>query len=464
MACNQDVTDKLDNNKVESGALAVNTKRIRELTNDLKNATDCDHIKLVLGITGDEVDGLTKGIREEATSLVEKYLPIVKIPTNPLKIIPWVKKLVTGTIMPQLDAYIKLMRQVVGLVQAVNELVEAAADVGPKLKQCAVDTIDEELAGINQTIGDIKGAIDREVARIANEISTEITSAICESGIADLVGAVNDAISLTDQVIDSVKASVDTVDSIVSPGLQSIGTAGGIISDITGVPFQVNTTSSSAFAESVDSGKATEFSTGVNEFIAAAAPVNTTAPSLSGGAIVGSTLTVNNGVWTGNTITYSYSWFKNDEPIYGANASTYVPVANDEGYAILCSVSADNPAGGDIANTSYTSNVVSNVPVCTVAPVISGNAVIGETLSVTSGTWTSSPTITYQWVWAHSNTTITGANTSTYIILTEDGNQSISCVVTATIASGTSSNTASPTAIVPAAAFAGDVILDFGTF
>lgn len=458
MACSQDITDKLKNNKVESETLAVNTKRIRELTSDLKNATDCDHIKMQLGLTGDELDGLVKDVKEEAKKLLGKYLPIVKIPTNPLKIIPWVKKLVTGTITPQIENYIKLLRQAIELAQAINDFVKAVEEVQPKLKKCAVDTLNEELDPVNALLKEAKGAIDKEVARIAGEITTAVNDLICQTGAADLINAVNDAIALTDELVNTINDTADSVDAIVGSSLTAIGTAGGVISEITGVPFEVDTSSSSAFVASVDAGKAEEFTNNVQVFISTPPPVNTSAPSLSGSATVGQTLTVNNGIWTGNNIVYTYSWYKNDQPIYGANSSTYVPTANDVGYGILCSVSADNNAGGDIANTAFTSNVVSNAPVCSVLPAISGTANVGEILTVTSGTWSGSPTISYQWQWAHIRANIHNANTNTYTIANEDLGQSVTCMVTATSSGGTNSVHAVATGIIGSAAAGGGII------
>lgn len=465
MACKQDVTDKLDNNKVGSETLAINTKRIRELTRDLKNATDCDHIKMQLGLTGDELDGLVKDIKEEAKKLLDKYLPIVKIPTNPLKIIPWVKKLVTGTITPQVENYIKLLKQAIELAQAINEFVDAVDEVVPKLKQCAIDTLNEELEPALALIQEAKGAIDKEVARIASEIANSVNDLICQTGAADLINTVNDAIKLTDDLIDTVKATANTVDGMVSSGLTAVQTAGDAISEITGVPFQVNTTSSDAFVASVNAGKADEFVNNVNSFISAPAPVNTAAPSLSGNAVVGQTLTVNVGTWTGSNIAYSYTWFKNDAPIYGANSSTYVPVANDEGYAILCSVSADNSAGGDIANTTFTSNVTSNAPVCSVLPAITGTANVGQVLTVSTGTWTNSPTLTYQWMWAHVRASIHNANSSTYTIGSEDIGQTLTCMVTATSSGGSNSVHAVATSIIGSATPGGGATnFDIDTF
>ena len=87
-----------------------------------------------------------------------------------------------------------------------------------------------------------------------------------------------------------------------------------------------------------------------------------------------------------------------------------------------------------------------NAPVNTVAPAITGTAQEGQTLTCSTGTWSGSPTYTYQWKRNGSN--IGSATNSTYLLVTADVGQSILCTVTATNALGSSnanSNTVTPT-------------------
>ena len=87
-----------------------------------------------------------------------------------------------------------------------------------------------------------------------------------------------------------------------------------------------------------------------------------------------------------------------------------------------------------------------NAPTNTVAPALSGTAQEGQTLTCSTGTWTGSPTYTYQWKRNGSN--ITSATNSTYTLVTADVGQSILCTVTATNAVGSASadsNTVTPT-------------------
>lgn len=76
----------------------------------------------------------------------------------------------------------------------------------------------------------------------------------------------------------------------------------------------------------------------------------------------------------------------------------------------------------------------SNPPVNTVLPAISGTATQGETLTGTSGTWTNSPTFTYQW--RADGVAITGATNTTYVLTVDEVGKVISLRVTATNADG----------------------------
>jgi hypothetical protein len=87
-----------------------------------------------------------------------------------------------------------------------------------------------------------------------------------------------------------------------------------------------------------------------------------------------------------------------------------------------------------------------NAPINSVTPALSGTAQEGQTLTCSTGTWSGTPTYTYQWKRNGSN--IGSATNSTYTLITADVGQSIKCTVTATNALGSSnadSNTVTPT-------------------
>jgi hypothetical protein len=75
-----------------------------------------------------------------------------------------------------------------------------------------------------------------------------------------------------------------------------------------------------------------------------------------------------------------------------------------------------------------------------IAPVISGTAIVGQTLSSTTGTWLGTPPITYSYQWKRGVTNV-GTNSSSYTLVAADAGQSITCEVTATNAFGFASAT-----------------------
>jgi hypothetical protein len=96
-----------------------------------------------------------------------------------------------------------------------------------------------------------------------------------------------------------------------------------------------------------------------------------------------------------------------------------------------------------------------SAPVNTVAPVVSGTATNGQTLSSTTGTWVGSPAPSYTYQWQRAGSNIGGATSSTYLLTNSDVGSTIRCVVTATNAvaavSANSNSTAAVAAIVPGA-------------
>lgn len=75
----------------------------------------------------------------------------------------------------------------------------------------------------------------------------------------------------------------------------------------------------------------------------------------------------------------------------------------------------------------------------TVAPIISGTAQEGQTVSCSSGVWAGSTPISYAYKWKRNGNNITGATNADYILVSADVSQTITCEVTATNNAGSAS-------------------------
>lgn len=179
------------------------------------------------------------------------------------------------------------------------------------------------------------------------------------------------------------------------------------------------------------------------------APVNLTAPVVSGGTSLGSVLTTTNGTWSGTLpFTYTYQWQRNGLPISGATSSTYTIVVADSAAAITCVVTATNLKGSASATSNTITAQTFSAPVNTIAPVVSGSGVVGQTLTTTNGTWTGNPTPTYAYQWQSNGSPISGATSSTYVLVSADAGTNVRCVVTATNAIGATSANSNAIAVI----------------
>ncbi len=129
--------------------------------------------------------------------------------------------------------------------------------------------------------------------------------------------------------------------------------------------------------------------------------ISTGAPVVTGSWTVGSTLSTTNGTWT-STGTFTYQWqncsSKTDlttcSNISGATSNTYLVKAGD--VYIRVQVYLAGAAGSDgVAYSVVTQKI--GAPYNTVAPAISGTLRVGVVQTTSTGTWTGSPTYTYQW-------------------------------------------------------------------
>lgn len=188
---------------------------------------------------------------------------------------------------------------------------------------------------------------------------------------------------------------------------------------------------------------------GVTWSVVHAVPAATTAPSISGSATVGGTLTAGLGVWTGSpTPTTSHTWLRCDSA--GANCtdttvttSTYSPVAGDLGARFRLEVSATNAAGTAVERSPATAPVA-EVPSVTTAPSITGVPRTGQQLAGDVGVWsgTPAPTLTRQWMrCAPVCAAIAGATGSTYTPGAADVGADIQLAVTGSNAGGSRTET-----------------------
>ena len=166
------------------------------------------------------------------------------------------------------------------------------------------------------------------------------------------------------------------------------------------------------------------------------APVNTSAPVLSGTPEVGQELTVTNGQWDGHPApTFSRQWLADGTAIAGATGTSYTLTAGEAGANITVEVTGTNSSGSSTAASNEV-GPVTEAPSFTVDPVLSGTPTVGETLTVTNGTAGGTPAATFARAWLRDGTEIAGATGTTLVLTEDDVDSLISVRVTATNSAG----------------------------
>jgi hypothetical protein len=195
-------------------------------------------------------------------------------------------------------------------------------------------------------------------------------------------------------------------------------------------------------------------------------PVNQSAPTITGNAVQGQTLTETHGSWSNSPTGYSYKWQDCDStgttctPITGATGPSYTLLSTDVGSTIEVQETATNIGGpGTPASSNPTTLVTAPpVPVNLTAPTITGTPTQGQTLTETHGSWSNSPTgYSYKWQDCDSTgticTPINGATGPSYTLLSTDVGSTIEVQETATNTGGPGTPASStPTTLVTAPA------------
>ncbi|MGR0221074.1 carboxypeptidase regulatory-like domain-containing protein [Agromyces sp. ZXT2-6] len=115
-------------------------------------------------------------------------------------------------------------------------------------------------------------------------------------------------------------------------------------------------------------------------------------PTIAGTPVSGATLTASAGTWTGGT-SLTYQWFAGGKPIVGATGTTLALGTAEEDEPITVQVTGVKWGYTTVSKTS-----APTAPVLRVAsPSIGGDPIVGGTLTVRPGSWSSGTTFSYRW-------------------------------------------------------------------
>jgi len=215
---------------------------------------------------------------------------------------------------------------------------------------------------------------------------------------------------------------------------------------------------------------------GVSTLTASAAPAKShaphlkAAPTISGDAKVGSTLTANNGTWTNSPTNFTYLWHRCNKAGKSCskvgNNQQYTLTTADAHHRMRATVTAHNSHGASTATTAPTGVVraasgggggghTGHKPHLVSPPSISGTLQQGQTLTASAGNWENGHiSLAYRWLLCDSggnNCNATGTTSQTYTLGAGDVGHALRIEVTASNGAGSTTATSNATAAVAAA-------------
>ncbi len=142
--------------------------------------------------------------------------------------------------------------------------------------------------------------------------------------------------------------------------------------------------------------------------------VASTAASISGTALVGTTLRVNPGTWSPTPDSLSYQWLLAGKQV--STSSSYKVPSKSEGKLVTLTVTAKRAGLSDVSS-SVTTPVLRKFSKSS-TPKIYGTVKVGSTLTAKAGSWSPKPSLRYQWY--RGSAAISGATSSKYKVQLTD--------------------------------------------
>lgn len=177
-------------------------------------------------------------------------------------------------------------------------------------------------------------------------------------------------------------------------------------------------------------------------------PVPTVAPSVTGTARVGSTITASTGEWSVKRLSYLCHWYREGVRTSACDPITLTPADVGKRYYIRVIAESPGTYESSAAVTSATVTVVPGpAPTPLRAPAINGTTTVGQIVTLDQGQWNPPPGATFSFQWLRDGVPVAQRTSAAYPIGPADAGKRLTVSVKVTTPGyDTATVTTSPTA------------------
>ena len=204
---------------------------INEWTSEINSLTaaggalNCDAIQLQISTYVSTITDVIAAKVSEMTNLLAQYSPLLSIPSDPMKILSWVKKFVTGIAGPAIAAAIQLAIDIALLAAGIAGIAGAVVNLALKLADCLTSIVQNTLNDLASSVMDGAIAIKDQAIGIYESLKDQLLAQLGFNEISALNQQVSNAVVTVDASINSVSNSVadisgskDSFNNIQIPG------------------------------------------------------------------------------------------------------------------------------------------------------------------------------------------------------------------------------------------------------
>jgi len=185
----------------------------------------CERLELIVEEHVKVVTDIITAKAQEIAALMSNYAPILSVPSNPLKIISWAKKVVTGIAGPAIAAAIELAIDIAQLAGALAGLAGAAASAVTRLADCITNLVFDTMNTLKNTLLENATKLYGQAFGIYESLKNQVLEDLGYNELLelqnDVLGQVDGLMATVDDIetsVTSIQDSVDTLSNVTIPG------------------------------------------------------------------------------------------------------------------------------------------------------------------------------------------------------------------------------------------------------
>lgn len=175
----------------------------------------CERLELLVQEHIKAVTDMIKAKTQEISALISNYAPILSLPSDPLKILKWAKKVVLGMAEPAIAAAIQHAIEIAQLAAAMAGLIGAVAAAAARLATCITNLVQDSLKSVMDELMNGAIALYDQATGIYESLKDQALDQLGFNEILELSNTVKGQVDTLKSTVGDIESSVDSMSNSV---------------------------------------------------------------------------------------------------------------------------------------------------------------------------------------------------------------------------------------------------------